>query len=66
MALTTTTIGAYPKPDYVQIPDWFRAPAGPDRALGPLRAEQVDDDATGIPTGRQQARLDDHPRPRRS
>ena len=30
MGLTTTTIGAYPKPDYVQIPDWFRAPAGPD------------------------------------
>ncbi len=30
MGLTTTTIGAYPKPDYVEIPDWFRAPAGPD------------------------------------
>ena len=30
MRLTTTTIGAYPKPDYVEIPDWFRAPAGPD------------------------------------
>ena len=30
MKLLTTTIGAYPKPDYVQIPDWFRAPAGPD------------------------------------
>ena len=24
MALLTTTIGAYPKPDYVPIPDWFR------------------------------------------
>ncbi len=30
MALLTTTIGAYPKPDYVPIPDWFRAQAGPD------------------------------------
>ncbi|MFQ5793868.1 MAG: hypothetical protein ACE5JP_02330 [Candidatus Bipolaricaulia bacterium] len=25
MALLTTTIGAYPKPDYVPTPDWFRA-----------------------------------------
>ena len=24
MALLTTTIGAYPKPDYVPTPDWFR------------------------------------------
>ena len=24
MAFRTTTIGAYPKPDYVPIPDWFR------------------------------------------
>ncbi len=24
MALLTTTIGAYPKPDYVNLPDWFR------------------------------------------
>ena len=23
MPLLTTTIGAYPKPDYVAIPDWF-------------------------------------------
>ncbi len=30
MALLTTTIGAYPKPDFVPIPDWFRAEAGPD------------------------------------
>ncbi len=29
MALVTTTIGAYPKPDYVKIPDWFRC-GGPD------------------------------------
>jgi hypothetical protein len=24
MAMLTTTIGAYPKPDYVPTPDWFR------------------------------------------
>ena len=24
MSIRTTTIGAYPKPDYVPIPDWFR------------------------------------------
>ena len=23
MKLLTTTIGAYPKPDYVALPDWF-------------------------------------------
>ena len=26
----TTTIGAYPKPDDLPLPDWFRAPGGPD------------------------------------
>ncbi len=30
MALLTTTIGAYPKPDYVKLPDWFNTPDGPD------------------------------------
>lgn len=30
MRLTTTTIGAYPKPDFLPIIDWFRAGAGPD------------------------------------
>jgi 5-methyltetrahydropteroyltriglutamate--homocysteine methyltransferase len=30
MPLTTTCIGAYPKPDYVKLPDWFNIPAGPD------------------------------------
>ena len=30
MSLATTTIGAYPKPDYVQLPDWFTDPEGPD------------------------------------
>ena len=23
MGLLTTTIGAYPKPEYVELPDWF-------------------------------------------
>jgi len=32
MALKTTCIGAYPKPDYVRLPDWFNIPAGPDTA----------------------------------
>ena len=30
MGLLTTCIGAYPKPDYVKLPDWFNIPAGPD------------------------------------
>lgn len=30
MALLTTCIGAYPKPSYVAIPDWFTNPQGPD------------------------------------
>ena len=32
MGLPTTAIGAYPKPDYVNIPDWFKDPQGPDSA----------------------------------
>ena len=28
--MRTTTIGAYPKPDYVPLPDWFRAPERTD------------------------------------
>ncbi len=28
----TTCIGAYPKPDYVRLPDWFNNPDGPDTA----------------------------------
>ena len=28
--MLTTTIGAYPKPDDLHLPDWFRAPGGPD------------------------------------
>ena len=30
MRLTTTTIGAFPKPDYVPITDWFQGREGPD------------------------------------
>ncbi len=32
MAILTTCIGAYPKPDFVALPDWFNLPAGPDTA----------------------------------
>ena len=32
MAIKTTCIGAYPKPEYVKLPDWFNIPAGPDTA----------------------------------
>ena len=32
MKLTTTCLGAYPKPPYVRLPDWFNLPAGPDTA----------------------------------
>ncbi len=32
MGLKTTCIGAYPKPAYVKLPDWFNIPAGPDTA----------------------------------
>ncbi len=30
MPLVTTCIGAYPKPEYVKLPDWFNSQAGPD------------------------------------
>ena len=32
MAIQTTCIGAYPKPDFVKLPDWFNHPDGPDTA----------------------------------
>ncbi|MCH9672019.1 MAG: cobalamin-independent methionine synthase II family protein [Gammaproteobacteria bacterium] len=32
MALRTTTIGAFPKPEYVRLPDWFTIEDGPDSA----------------------------------
>ncbi len=39
MALLTTTIGAYPKPDYVPVVDWFKADDGPDTAAPTQRYE---------------------------
>jgi hypothetical protein len=30
MAITTTRIGAYPNPDFAELPDWFNHPDGPD------------------------------------
>ena len=52
MPLLTTTIGAYPKPDYVQLPDWFTHPEGPD-AADPTRGwadamEALGDDAETV------------------
>ncbi len=32
MAIKTTCIGAYPKPDFVKLPDWFTIAGGPDAA----------------------------------
>jgi len=32
MPLQTTCIGAYPKPEFVRLPDWFNCEAGPDTA----------------------------------
>ncbi len=57
MPLLTTTIGAYPKPDFVPIPDWFRAEAGPDtrhptqgylEAIAAMGAEAEDLFARGV------------------
>jgi 5-methyltetrahydropteroyltriglutamate--homocysteine methyltransferase len=33
MAILTTTLGAFPKPDYVPVLDWFQSEAGPDAAV---------------------------------
>lgn len=30
MRIVTSCIGAYPKPDYLSLPDWFNIPEGPD------------------------------------
>ena len=34
MPIPTTTIGAYPKPSFVQVPDWFVNPDTPDPTAG--------------------------------
>ncbi len=39
MSLRTTTIGAYPKPDYVPTPDWFRTKR--TNELDPTRAYEA-------------------------
>ena len=41
MTIMTTCIGAYPKPDYVKLPDWFEHPAGPDTASPTALWEQA-------------------------
>ncbi len=43
MPLLTTCIGAYPKPDYVKLPDWFGIPSGPDTADPTLNWESAMD-----------------------
>lgn len=52
MALLTTCIGAYPKPEFVKLPDWFNIPAGPDSADPTLRwadaMAAMGDDASDI------------------
>jgi len=52
MPIRTTCIGAYPKPDFVQLPDWFNLPAGPDVA-NPTRhwraaMDKLGDDAESL------------------
>jgi len=39
--IQTTTIGAYPKPDYVPIQDWFTAPEGMTTANATLAYEEA-------------------------
>ena len=47
MGIRTTCIGAYPKPDYVPIRDWFQIERGLTHAAGEVtrRASAVDEDA---------------------
>ena len=46
MSIRTTCIGAWPKPGYVKLPDWFNLPAGPDTA-DPTAGWQAAMDALG-------------------
>ena len=46
MGIRTTCIGAWPKPEYVKLPDWFNVPAGPDTA-DPTAGWQAAMDALG-------------------
>ena len=43
--MLTTTLGAYPKPDYVPVPDWFRIPNGPDSPVPTVAHTALIDDA---------------------
>lgn len=46
MKITTTCIGAYPKPNYLKLPDWFNNPDGPD-AENPTQGWQAAIEAVG-------------------
>ncbi|MGI9311001.1 MAG: cobalamin-independent methionine synthase II family protein [bacterium] len=52
MSILTTCIGAYPKPDFVRLPDWFNLPAGPDTAVPTERwaaaMRRLGDDAEAV------------------
>ncbi len=41
MGLTTSCIGAYPKPEYITLPDWFNLPAGPEVSEPTRRWQQA-------------------------
>ena len=47
MPLLTTTVGAFPKPDYVETPDWFRC-GGPN-AMDPTGAYTEHLRSAGLP-----------------
>ena len=46
MSILTTCIGAYPKPDYLALPDWFNSPEGVD-TVNPTELWQKAFDALG-------------------
>ncbi len=49
MPLLTTTIGAWPKPDFVTVPDWFENPDTPDPTAGWAEAvAALGDDAEAV------------------
>ncbi len=49
MTIKTTTIGAYPKPDFVHVPDWFTNPDTPDPTAGWAEAvEAMGDEAEAV------------------
>lgn len=50
MSILTTCIGAYPKPDFVRLPDWFTSEGGPDSA-NPTRLWQTAMEAIGESAG---------------